>query len=947
VHPEDRFCSECGQALDHGPRTAEREPAYGSERKLVSVLCSDLSGYTTISEKLDPEEVKAVMSQIFGEIAQVVTKYEGFIEKFIGDAVVAIFGVPKAHEDDAIRAIRAAKEIHDLVHAMSPQFEQKVGQPLSMHTGISTGLVVTGEVDLERATYGLAGDTINVASRLSGLGKEGEILVDSDTYRQAEGYFSFHDMELQRVKGKKESVRVYKVISAKERPITTHRVSGLRADLIGRKAELAQLEEAVYRLEEGRGGIYSICGDAGTGKSRLLEEFRATLDLSKMQWLEGHASAYSQNIPYFPLIDLMNRTWQIEEGDSADRVREKVESGIQSLVEKREEIVPYVGSLYALNYPEIGNVSPEFWKSKLLESITAVLSALTQRAPTVVCIEDIHWADPSSLDLIRFVLRELRSQALFICVYRPPFGLFASQQLRGMGEWYHEIRLQDLTPSEARDMIESLLQTKMVPVELSRFIQGRVEGNPFYLEEVINSLVEAGALVCEEGECRMTRPIDESDVPPTVQGVISARLDRMGNEMKRVLREASVIGRSFLYEILKKITELEDRLEWCLNGLEQLDLIRTRSLQPDLEYIFKHALTQEVVYKGLVTRERQAIHERIGHVMEQLFQDRLSEFYETLAYHFKNGESVQKAVDYLVKSGEKSLRRYAVEESNQHFREAFDLLSAKSDRKAEEEGLLIDLLIQWAFVFHYRGDFSGLDNLLSAHEDLTKDLDDKGRLGMFHALRGLAQYEMGKVKKAYEYLSNALELGETEQNHKVMGYACSWLAWVCTELGQIDDSILFGERAKELSKVLESEEYLFFNSLAGMGLAYYYKGERMRAYEVGKDLLEYGQRNANIRSLVLGHFVIGCSYLLAGVFPSAIKCFQRSVKVSADPWYCQFPRLFLGLSYILAGEFQDAENTLNEVLKTSHHLGTDLIGTPARSLMAWGNSTVRLPRVRP
>jgi tetratricopeptide (TPR) repeat protein len=205
---------------------------------------------------------------------------------------------------------------------------------------------------------------------------------------------------------------------------------------------------------------------------------------------------------------------------------------------------------------------------------------------------------------------------------------------------------------------------------------------------------------------------------------------------------------------------------------------------------------------------------------------------------------------------------------------------------------------------------------------------------MFHALRGLAQYEMGKVKKAYEYLSNALELGETEQNHKVMGYACSWLAWVCTELGQIDDSILFGERAKELSKVLESEEYLFFNSLAGMGLAYYYKGERMRAYEVGKDLLEYGQRNANIRSLVLGHFVIGCSYLLAGVFPSAIKCFQRSVKVSADPWYCQFPRLFLGLSYILAGEFQDAENTLNEVLKTSHHLGTDLIGTPARSLMA-------------
>ncbi|MGD9041209.1 MAG: adenylate/guanylate cyclase domain-containing protein, partial [Desulfobacteraceae bacterium] len=414
-----KFCNECGQRLEAVVAAEREELEAEGERKYVTVLFSDLSGYTPLSEKLDPEELKEIMSRIFGEIAQVVTKYEGFIEKFVGDAVLALFGVPKAHEDDPIRAIKVAREIHELVDALSSEVEKRIAQPISMHTGINTGLVVTGKVDLEKGTHGVSGDTINLASRLSSLAKEDEILIGPDTYRQAEGHFTFESLEPTRLKGKAEPIQVYKVLSAKERPVTVRRLSGLRAELIGRKAEITQLGEAIENLRKGTGKVFSICGDAGTGKSRLVEEFKNTLDLEEIKWLEGHAYAYSQNIPYFPLIDLLNRIFQIEEGDSTEIVREKVESGIENLVGKKEDVAPYVGGLFSLSYPEIKDVSPEFWRSRLQEAIQTILSALARRAPTVFFLEDLHWADPSFAEFLRNALFEIRQPALVLCVYRP------------------------------------------------------------------------------------------------------------------------------------------------------------------------------------------------------------------------------------------------------------------------------------------------------------------------------------------------------------------------------------------------------------------------------------------------------------------------------------------------------------------------------------------------
>lgn len=930
VLAHDKFCGKCGNKLDEALETEEKVPKTEGERKHVTVLFSDLSGYTAMSERLDPEEVKEITSRIFGEVSLVISKYEGFVEKFVGDAVMALFGVPKAHEDDPIRAIRAAREIHDLVKTRNPEMESKIGQHLAMHTGINTGLVVTGEVDMEKGTHGVAGDTINLAARLSSLAKTGEILVGTDTYRQAEGYFVFEALEPTMVKGKTEPIQAFRFLASKEKPITVHRLSGLRAELIGRKAEVARLREAVENLREGKGQIFSVCGDAGTGKSRLVEEFKASLYLKEVQWLEGHAYAYSQNIPYFPLIDLLNRVFQIEEGDPHEKVREKVESVIENLVEKKGDIVPYVGGLYSLSYPEIEEVSPEFWKSRLQGATLSIFSALAQKAPTVFFLEDLHWADPSFVELLRHTLLQVRQPAIVLCVYRPVFSLFTSHQLSGVGKFYQEIRLQDLSFSEAQDMLESLLESETIPSDLKRFVQDKAEGNPFYLEELVNSLIETETLIRDNGSWKIARPITESEISSTIHGLISGRLDRLERETKRILQEASVIGRAFFYEILKRVTDLKVQMDGCLNRLERLDLIRARAFEPDLEYIFKHALTQEVVYNELLKKERKEIHERIGLVMEQLFHNRLAEFYETLAFHFKQGHTVFKAIDYLMKSGEKSLKRYAVEEAHQYYKEAYGILTSKTDKSIEEEKLLIDILINWAFVFYYRGDFKALTDLLSGHKTLAKSLDDKARLGMFYAWLGFALDMNGKAKDAYQYLCEALELGEEIQNKEVIGYACTWLAWTCPELGLLDDAIRFGERAQGIYKDLEYEPYLYFKSLAGMGYAYYHKGERKKTFDAGRAILDFSERHSNVRGRVMGYITITFSHLLSGDFRSAIECCKSAIRISTDPFYSETPRVLLGMSYLFDEKLDRAEDALTEVLTYSQKYGAEVIGTLSR-----------------
>jgi class 3 adenylate cyclase/tetratricopeptide (TPR) repeat protein len=898
------------------------------------VLFSDLSGYTTISEKLDPEEVKEITSRIFGEISKVINKYGGFVEKFVGDAVMAIFGVPKVHEDDAVRAIRAAKEIHQTVEKLSPKLEEKVGRSLTMHTGINTGLVVTGDVDIERGTHGIIGETINLASRLEGLAAPGEILVGMDTYRHAEWHFDFEEKPPAKVQGISEPVKIFKVLSPKEQPIKVHRLHGLRSELIGRDAEIAELNGAVEDLKNNRGTIFSICGSAGTGKSRLVKEFKSELDLAQIQWSEGHAYPYAKNIPYFPVINMLARAFQIKESDTLEKIKQKIEFGITSLMPDQTGIIPFVGSLFNLDYPELKTVSPESWKSKLHEAFKILISALAKRGPTVICLEDLHWADPSSLEFARGIIKEFRDPILFLCIYRPTIDLFTSEQTMAAGDFYRQIELSDLSRSETENMVESLLKTKAIPSELRKFVNEKVDGNPFYLEEMINALIDSETLMTDNGGWRLTQAISAANISSSIHGVITARIDHLEKENKRVLQEASVIGRTFQGEILANITSLENGLDKSLDILERLDLIISVSDESDALYRFKHALIQEVVYNSLLRKERKAIHERIGLAMETLFRHRISEFYETLAYHFTQAKSRLKATGYLMEAGKKSLKKFAVEEADRYYRKALKQLASATGSEKDEAGILLDLLDEWALVYYYRGDFKGMERLLEDNLESADVLGDNVKSGKLYAWLGFAQFCREKNKKSYQVLQTALQLGQDADDPELISYACTWLTWTCAELGLYDKGIEYGQRAQKIVAEHGSAPHIYDQLLSGMGEVYFFRGDVKKPLEIGQQLVEYGRKNANSRSIVNGYITIGHGRMNAGDYATALQNYSKAYDNAKDPFYFEWPKFFMGMCYTLENRFEEAEQPLREVLAYSDEYGCEALGTSAKVFLA-------------
>ena len=942
--PESKFCSQCGKVLatittppsDDEPFRPYRSEiaqsaliqAVAGERKHVTVLFSDMSGYTTLTQRLDPEEVRDIMARIFHEITSAVGRYEGFIEKFAGDAVMAVFGAIRAHEDDAIRAIIAAREIHERVEAFSLRYEKQLGQKLTMHTGVNTGLVVTGNVDFDKGTHGIAGAPLNIAARLCGLAKPGEILVGSETYRHSLGYFNFMSLDPVNVKGVSEPIQVYKVISLIDLPKKIHRFHGMRAELIGRNPELELLAEALKRVRDGKGCLVSICGNAGTGKSRLVEEFKTISNRDKINWREGQCYPYSRNFTYFPLIDLLNRTLGIEESDPPELVREKIESGLD-FVEHNEEVVPYVGSLYNFEYPQLERISPETWRLRLQKAILEILTAMARRAPTIICLEDLHWADPSSLELIRFLLSDFRYPALVICVYRPSLTLFSNQQIANLGESYTEIRLEDLSPAETEAMVGSLLKTKHLPMELKRFVREKAGGNPFYLEEIINSLVESDSLMPEKDQWVLRKTIGDSQISSTIHGVIAARIDRLEAEMKSILQEAAVIGRSFYQDVLSHITELKDILWHHLSSLETMDIIKARSYRPAVEYIFKHALTQEVVYSGLVKNKRKEIHERVGRVIEHLFADRLSEYYETLAYHFQRGLSLDKAVDYLAKSGEKSLERYALNEAHQYYHEAYESIKGQADNP-DTGSRKIELLNKWSFVYYYRGRYKELLDLLEEHKTTADSLPQNEKRGMFYAWLGCALWHRERFKEAHQSLLTALSLSEENKDVAVVGYAYCWLTWVCTELGLLDDAIIYAGKAQDIYHSARTDDYIYFSSMAGMGYAFWHKGEKSKTLETGNAMLKFGREQGDYRSKGMGYCCLGWSELIGGNIAEASRYFEKAVQISVDPWYSIFPKLALAYGLILNGKVHDARRYIADIEKFCDEFGVEFAGKPAR-----------------
>jgi class 3 adenylate cyclase/tetratricopeptide (TPR) repeat protein len=931
--PGDEFCGECGLELQVSPkpdRKLEKPDKIVSERKLVTSLFADISGYTSFSERLDPEEVKDLVSHIIGEIAQVVIKYEGHIEKFAGDQVMALFGMPRAHEDDPVRAVKAASEIHQVVRRISLKVQDTIGQPLAMHIGINTGLAVTGEFDFKKAAaHHVAGDTVNIASRLCTLAKPGETLVGQDTYTQALGFFDFEPLEPAEVKGKSRPVQAYRLLSPRELPSKMHRITGRRSILVGRQREMAALAQALARIQEGETYSVVLSGAAGTGKSRLLEEFRDTLDLKKITWMEGHAYAYTHNISYYPLIHLIKRYLAIEEGDTPGRVAAKLEARLVGVRGMRDEVAPYLGGLLSLQYPGVDGMSPEVWRSRLHQAIMLTLRAFAQQAPVVICFEDLHWADPMFLNFFRGAVLEQTPGVLGLYTYRPPLQLFTPAEIKKIGETYQEVQLYDLSTAEIQEMLASILQTEEVPPELRRFVQEKVGTNPFYLEEMINSLIDSGILKPDNGHWRLTGPLDESEIPSTIQAVISGRIDRLESPAKRLLQEASVFGRTVTYEILRRTTRHAGHFDRLLEELADLDLLR-RPPQAEQEYEFKHACIQEVVYGSLLKKDRQAMHQQIGLVMEQVYADRLPEFYETLAFHFRHSELSQKAVDYLRKAGRKSLNKYAVQESHEYYQRAFKMLEETLGDSEEEKCFLIDFLNEWAQVFYYRADFKTFTQLFFKYQELADSLTDKAVKASFYASLCFALFCSGRAKDAYRYGLEALKLGQESGSNAAIGMAYHNLTWCCAELKLLDEGIQYGEQV--MAKRDELDPMSYFMSLGGLGMIYIFKGDSQKNLELGRILLEFGESHSDLRSMVVGYICMGCGYQSAGDIAQALEWSKKAIELSNDPLFSLWPKLVHVNYYLYAEKYQEAEEILREILPFCQHLGLDYVSVWAQAL---------------
>jgi class 3 adenylate cyclase len=916
-----RFCNQCSKPLG----TTQARAPIGAERKQVTVLFSDLTGFTALSERLDPEETREIMNRVFGLAAEIVARYNGRIEKFIGDAMMAIFGVPVAHEDDPVRAVRAALELHEAVAALSPQVQARTGTPIALHSGVNTGLVVTGELQFDQGTAGPLGDTINTAARLMNAAPSSQIWVGPETRRLIQQTFELEDLGAHDFKGKAAPVGVARVLSASSRAA---RANQFRGTFVGRQAELGALLGAAEKMRDGEPSVFAIRGDAGTGKTRLVAEFRERVG-SDVQWLEGRAYPYAQNIPYAPIIDLLSRSWSIEERDSQATVRAKLEAGLAALLPTLGEVLPLFLHLYHLPQTEGVVIERQAFQERLLAAMRQLLTALARRAPTVVCVQDLHWADNSTVILLNGLAEDLHAQVLLLSNYRPGYTPPSAAT---------ELELRELSPRQTAELLTSLLEGKP-PEALTRFIEERSDGNPFYVEEVVNSLVETGVLQRESQGWTLIRSLAEAGVPATVTGVIAARIDRLDELRRRILRHAAVVGREFLYAIVAQVTEDTAELAPSLNELQAADLIRTRRPEPALEYIFKHALTQEVAYDGLLKTERRMLHERTAYAMESVLSERIDEFVETLAYHFLRGGVTDKAIHYLVESGRKCVARYALPEATAHFREAYALIVG-GDRTPAQSRVLAELLIAWSQVHYYDGTIGEWGRLLEKHLTDAERSGDMALLAMYLGWLGMVQFFLPNLHVSLESGQRAVKLARTANARDALAHGLTWLSYPLLFNGRTGDAIRSAEAVDQDEVDRRENPYPYFKSRAGLSWALAYAGRLREARKCAEGIVEFGRSNGNARAESLAHYGLSIYWLLALDFARAAAVAQAGIDASKDPLYCAVNATGKAIAFAVDLRFSDAASVIDAWLPLMEQSENYIFGMQMRMVRAGADMTL-------
>ena len=882
---------------------------------------SDLSGYTAMTEMLEPEQVESIMAQVFDRAEELVARFGGRIVQRLGDAVFAVFGDPLAHEDDAERAVRTVLDLHAHVDSLSPSVEALIGRPISLHSGVNSGMVLATELVAGRDANSLVGDTVNTAARLEGLSEAGEILIGPETRGLVEGVFELIDRGSFALKGKAQPLVVTRVAGLLVRR-GVRRVQPSR--FVGRQKELSFLLRAVDDLRSGHSGVVTIEAEAGGGKSRLVEEFRALLP-DDVAWLEGRAYPFEETTSYAAVIDLISRAFGIRESDPPHAVRAKVCSGVAAVVDEPGVIAP-IAYLYGIAI-EGAPIDRETFADRLLSALRRILAILAERRPTVVCFEDVHWADPSTQALLNDLLGsldDLGPAVLAVVNHRTeiPFRVAGGRTLV----------LDALSPDQIAEVVGSLVETP-ASIPLVDFVAARSEGNPFFVEEITAALLETGSIDRTPEGAKLRTDFDGSFIPPTVRGVLAGRIDRLDHERRTVIREASVVGREFLYRVVNDVSSAKEPVDASLALLTRADLIRQKAIEPDLEYTFKHALTQEVAYEGLVLGDRKRLHRLIAESIERTLADRLDDVVETLAHHYFRAGDVDHAVHYLRAAGRKSTHRYALVEANHAFDSAYRLLVG-IQRTPQQDSALIGLLNEWSLVHYYRDRIDDWMVLLARHVADAERVADPTLTSMYLGWYGNALLFHGDIAQSRVILERALTVGETAGECDGVLHARAWRVHTLGMAGQFREALAFGETIEHRPEDVARNPYPMIKARGGIAYCATAVGDIGRAREEAQLMIAYGQASGNARAEAFGCQQESCWRLYSLDFAGAAAAGQRGLAAARDEVFRASCATYTAFALMSNGDDDAFEAVLDTAFPKYRDLGDFWHGSPLGALDA-------------
>jgi class 3 adenylate cyclase/tetratricopeptide (TPR) repeat protein len=929
--------------------------ALEGERKQVTVLFADLKGSTELIRDLDPEAAQALLDPALQHMMDAVHRYEGTVNQVLGDGIMALFGAPVAHEDHAVRACYAALAMQTALRRYAEDVRRSHGLEMQARVGLNSGEVVVRAIGNDlHMDYSAVGQTTHLAARMEQLATPGSIRLTAATLRLVEGLVQVNALGQFPVRGLTGPIEVFELVgaSAIRGRLQASAARGLTR-FVGRQQELLALQQVLEQAGAGHGQMVALVGEAGVGKSRLAYEFVHSHHSQGWSVLESASVSYGKATPYFPVIDLLRRYCHIEDHDDTRTIRAKLTGQVWTLDPALQDTLPALLSLLdALpdDSPFL-TLDPPQRRQRTLDALKRLLLRESQEQALLLVFEDLHWIDSETQALLNSLVESLPTARLLLLVnYRPEY-----QHGWGSKTYYTQLRLDPLPPVSAEEFLQALLRDDSSLTPLKRQLIERTEGNPFFLEESVRTLVETGVLVGEHGAYRLAQALPTVQVPATVQAVLAARIDRLPPEDKRLLQTAAVIGTEVPLPLLQAIAELpEDAVQRGLTHLQAVEFLYEARLFPEHEYTFRHALTHEVAYGGLLQERRRVLHAHIVETLEKIVGDRVVEEVEHLAHHALRGEVWAKALAYCRQAGEKAMARSAYREAVGYFEQALSAFAHLPEQRDTREQAL-DLRLALRNALFPSGDFGNILAVLREAEALAATLDDPRRLvqvscflsthfnfrGAYDqalataqralalaqasgevVLHALANQYLGRVYQAQGDYRRAIDcLGQTRvalegvRRHERLGlpflpavFSRAFLAVCHAELGMFAEGRGFGDEGLQTAEAVDHPASLMFASW-GMGLLALRQGDLRRALprlERAMGLCQDADLPVNFPVVAPA---LGAAYTLGGRAADAVPLLTQALEQAIATEMVGFQalcRLPLGEAQVLAGRLEEA-----------------------------------------